>query len=434
MADIFAVQSEISRQVISQLGIALTPQESRALRTPPTDNLEAYQAYLRGLDLRKQPFLSPEHEFKAVSMFERATELDPRFAAAWAELSQTHSYLAFNTDRSLARINAARETMKRAVALDPNLKSVWLARTYFTYRCEEDYDAALAQLTEAVHRFPNDAEVLQTLGLVLRRKGRLREAAQILQQAFALNPKTVILLWAMGGVHKSLRNYQEADRFFQQATSLAPDQPMYWDERALNWLALTGDVSAAQAILAQAPIPDAPALMPTFFVLDFYARRYEKALSRLSAEAMSKQTPLARSNLLILASIARDRMGDHRGALAVAEANRAQLKELVRRFPKEPSYPAFLAIALAQLGRGDEACALAEKTAYENRRDAFGGPDMVELQAMAEAILGRDQAAIARLSWLLRTSYQSAISVHEIRLNPIWDPLRDDPEFENLLR
>jgi len=434
VTDIFAVQSEISRHVISQLGIALTPEQKRALREEPTKNLEAYQAYLRGLDLRNQPFLSPEHEFKAVSMFERATELDPQFAAAWAELSQTHSYLAFNTDRSVARIQAARETMRRAVALDPNLKCVWLARIYFTYRCEKNYDVALSQLAEALHLFPNDAEVLQTFGFVLRRKGRLREAAEVLQSAFTLNPKAVILVWTIGGIHRAMRNYGEADRFFLQAISLAPDQPVYWDERAFNWLAWKGDLSAARTILAQAPLPADPSLLPASFELDFYAREYGKALSRLSPEAFRRQTPLARSKLLILASIARDRMGDHRGALSVAEANRVQLNDLVRRFPKEQFYPAFLAITLAQLGQGDAACALAEKTVRENRSDAFGGPDLVEFQAMTEAILGRHHAAVARLSWLLATPYRSAISVHEIRLNPIWDPLRADPEFEDLLR
>lgn len=434
VSDIFAVQSEISRQVIAQLGIALTPEESRALRAAPTDNLDAYQAYLRGLELRNQPFYSPEHVLKAVSMFEHATEIDPHFAAAWAELSQSHSYLAFNTDRSLARVEAARKAMERAVALDPDLPSVWLARIYFSYRCKEDYDTALAQLNAAAQLFPNNTEVLKTLGFVLRRKGRLREAAEVLRNAFTLDPKEIMLLWVIGETYRAVRNYESADRFYSQAISLAPDQPVYWEGRTLNNLAWRGDLSAAREILAQAPIATDPALLSITVRLDFYARDYQTALSRISPEKLEALTVADQLQLTTLAAIARELMGDHRGAHAAAEANRTELEELVRSFPKEPYYPALLAIALAQLNRGDEACTLAEKTARENRRDAFGGPNVVEFQAMVETILGRRTEAIGRLDWLLGTPYRSAISVNELRLNPIWDPLRADPRFEELLQ
>jgi TolB-like protein/DNA-binding winged helix-turn-helix (wHTH) protein/Flp pilus assembly protein TadD len=438
VADIFAVQSEISSQVIAQLGIALTPEQSRALRKAPTDNLEAYRAYLRGLELRNQPSYSPKLVLQAASMFERATELDPKFAAAWAELSQTDCYLAFNNDRSLSRVDAARKAMERAVALDPDLRSVGLARVYFAYRCQEDYDAAFAQLTEVSKRFPNDAEVLQTQGFVLRRKGRLLEAAEALQRAFALNPldpKTYILVWATGDTYRALRNYEVADRFYQQAISLAPDQPFFWQERVLNKLSWSGDLAAARAILEKAPMPADPGLLTVTFKLDFYARDYRRALSRLTPERMRElQQPQERIQLSTLAAIARERMGDPPGALAAAEANRVELEGLVRSFPKEPFYPGFLAIALAQLGRGDEASALAEKTVRETRRDAFAGPNIVEFQAMAETLLGRRHEAIGRLSRLLASSYRWPISVHDLRLNPIWDPLHNDPEFKELLR
>jgi len=432
--DIFSVQSEISRQVIGQLGIALTPEQSRALRAPPTENLDAYLSYQRGLELREQPSYSPEDVLNAVPLLERAVELDPRFAAAWAELSQTHCYLAFNTDRSLTRVNQAKEALDRAVSLDPDLLPVWLARVYFAYRCKDDYDAALADLNAAVRRFPNDAEVLQTLGFLLRRKGRFGEAAEILQRAFTLNPKAVRLVWATGDTYRALRNYEAADHFFLQAISLAPDQPVYWERRALNRVAWTGNLPEARAILAKAPLPHDPGLLITAFKLNLYARDYHRTLALVSSERMRALPIVDQCELSTLAAIARQRMGDHRGALAAAEANRARLDYLARRFPKEPFYPALLAIALAQLGRSDEASALAEKTVRENRRDGFGGPNLVEFQAMAETMMGRHLEAIGRLSWLLSTSYRSAISVNEIRLHPVWDPLRRDPQLEDLLR
>lgn len=432
--DIFSVQSEISRRVSEQLGILLTSEEKRALSTPPTENLEAYQAYQRGLELKDQPFYSSEHVFKSVSMFERATNLDPGFADAWAELSRSHCYLAFNTDRSPARVDLAQRALVRATALDPDLLSVRLARVYFSYRCMEHYSTALDELTETARHFPNNAEVLQTRGFLLRREGRFREAAEVLQHAYTLDPKTVLLVWATGETYRALRNYEEADHFFRQAISLAPDEPVYWEARVYNRLDWKGDLAEARAILAQAPVLDHPRFLFLSFELDFYARDYKKALSRLTAESLHRQDTTARSQLSMLATIARDRIGDHRGTLAIAEANRVELEDLVRRFPKEPLYPALLAIALARLGRSDEACALAEKTARANARDRLAGPDIIRFQAIAEAILGRRRQAINRLSRLLTTSYRAAISVNELRLSPVWDPLRGDPEFEALLR
>jgi len=432
--NIFSVQSEISRRVSEQLGIALTSEQRLALSKPPTENLEAYNAYQRGLALRNQPFYSPEHVFKAVSMFERATELDPRFAAAWAELSQSHCYLAFNTDRSPARVDLAQRALERAVSLDSELRSVWLARVYFSYRCRGDYDTALQQLTQAAQHFPNDAEVLQPRGFLLRRKGRFREAAEVLQHAYTLDPKAILLVWATGETYRALRNYEEADRFFRQAVSLAPDESTYWAEQVLNRLAWTGDLTEARILLAKAPTLEDPGLLFVSFELDFFARDYKKALSRLSGESLHRQTPAAKHQFLMMAAIARERMGDHKGALAAAEASRAELEDLVRRFPGEPFYPALLAIALAQLGRGDEACALAEKTARKNRLDALGGPNVVEFQAMAETMAGRHREAISRLAQLLATPYRNALSVNELRLSPVWDSLRSEPEFENLVR
>jgi TolB-like protein len=132
--DLFRAQQEISRAVISTLDITLTPEQSRAVGERSTRNPEAYRAYVQGLVLKDQPFYSPPHLAKAVMMFEQAVDTDPGFAEAWAELSQAHSYLAFNTDRSSKRKEQARRAMERAVALGPDLLATQLAQAYFSYR------------------------------------------------------------------------------------------------------------------------------------------------------------------------------------------------------------------------------------------------------------------------------------------------------------
>jgi DNA-binding winged helix-turn-helix (wHTH) protein/TolB-like protein len=221
--DIFAVQSVISRRVIAHLGVELSPEEKeKQFRPPPTANLEAYKTYLRGLELKNQPSYSKEETLKAVSMFEHATDLDPRFAAAWSELSQSNCSLAFNGDRSPTRIAMARKALERAVALEPDVQSVWLARVYYASQCEKDYHAARILLRES--RLPGNSEALRVYGFILRRQGLLQEAAEMLQRAYSLDPKSAMLASEIAETYRAMGNDEEADRFYRQAKSLAPDE------------------------------------------------------------------------------------------------------------------------------------------------------------------------------------------------------------------
>lgn len=434
VGDIFLVQAEISRRVIGELGITLMPEQQRRPRQPPTENLEAYRAYLRGLELRNQPFYSEEHIRQSVPMFERAVHLAPDFAAAWAELSQTESYLAFNSDPSPEQVERARYPLERALALDPDLPEVILAQAYFSYRCLRDYAAAETQLAAASRLSPNNADVFQTLGYVLRRRGRMVEALDKLERAFSLDPRTVRLLWAAAETHRALRQFESADRYYVQATSMAPDQVAYWEDRALNWLDWTGDLDRAREILEESPVRDHPKLASAYFLLDFYGRDYKSALGRLTPEARKVIAPQLESYIVALSVIARERLGDHDGARSEAEANRAILEARVARYPMDPFYRANLSISLVQLGREEEGRTHLGKALQMVSHDAFSGPRIVEIQALVDSLLGERRAAVNRLSRLLAMPYQGSISVNELRLSPAWDPLREDPGFMALLR
>lgn len=434
VGDIFQVQAEISRRVIASLGINLLPEQNLALREPSTKNLDAYQAYVRGLSLKDQPFYSEEHLRKAALTFERAVELDPAFAAAWAELSLVHSYLAYNTDPTQDRVKQARHALEQAVALAPDLPEVRLARAYYAYRCQEDFDGALAQLDVAARLFPNDAEVAKTLGLLLRRKGRLAEAIKTLRHAEWLDPRTGELVWILPETQRALRNFEEADRGFAEAISQAPDEPFFWEQRTLNQLAWTGDPEQARNLLDQAGMSGIPMIEATAFRLDLYEGKYEQALARLSPNWLRQLAPETQTRIAMMAAIARERMGDHRGALAAAEANRTDLEAKIALYPGRGFFHACLAVALAQLGQSQEALAQAGQAARMRQSDAFSGPRIGEIQALVDVILGRRREAIDRLAGLLAIPYRNSLTTTDLRLDPAWKPLRGDPAFEALLR
>ena len=170
------------------------------------------------------------------------------------------------------------------------------------------------------------------------------------------------------------------------------------------------------------------------FRLDLYEENYEEALERLSPEWIEKLSPETQARIAMVAAIARERLGDHEGAHAAAEANRAYLEPQVDRFPRRGLFRACLAVALAQLGRREEALAQAGLAVGQGGGDAYIGPRIIEIQAMVDALLGRHREAVDHLARLLKTSYRASITKTDLRLDPAWKALREDRGFKNLLR
>ena len=229
LEDIFSVQSDIAEQVLAQLEATLLEPERRAVGARPTENMEAYQAYLSGLQIG---FTEQVEDLEiAADMFERATQLDPDFALAHAGLAEASSLIIhYRIDMSSERRVKAENAAERAVDLAPDLPETHRARGLFSYLARRDYDNALDELRLAELIRPGDSVTLASLAYVRRRQGEWLGSLEILEKAIRLDPLNWHYPFNQGVTYMFLRDYGQAARHFEKAISIAPDrlQTYYW--------------------------------------------------------------------------------------------------------------------------------------------------------------------------------------------------------------
>ena len=434
--DIFAVQSEIAAEVIQQLDIALLEPEREALAANPTANLEAYHAYLRGMDYASRRENKSETWNLAVEMFSRAIELDPQFALAYAELSEAHSLMYhWRIDRSPERREMAREAAEQALRIAPDLPEGHRATAYYYYRTQGDYEAALRELDVAAQALPNDSQLLALASYIWRRQGRFEESAANLEKALEIQPKSDWLAAELGETYTMLRRYKDADRAYQLAISLAPDQPPPYQARAHNYLLWRGDTAAARATLEAMPHQGSTRSVLAWYLLEIAERNDQAALNRLhrntSAQLIGVESISYPRDLLH--AMAYQRMGDQETATSFFENARISLERRLPEGTVDPRLNIALGITYAGLGRKDDAIreGLAAVAQTPVSQDAFIGPQFVEHLAEIYVMVGDRDAALERIEYLL--SIPSELSVPMLELDPKWDPLRQEPRFQALI-
>ncbi len=435
--DIFAVQSEIAAEVIRQLDIALLEPEREALASRPTANLEAYQAYLRGMDYASRRESQPETWHLAVEMFGRATELDPQFALAYAELSEAHSRMYhWNIDRLPERREMARVAAEKALLIDPDLPEGHRALAYYYYRGHRDYEAALREFDIAARALPNDSHLLEGTAYIRRRQGRFEEAAATLEKALGIQPKSDWMAAELAETYTTMRRYREADRCYQLATTLVPDQPAPYQARAQNYLLWRGDVAAARATLEGMPRQGETSSMLAWYHLEVADRNDQAALNRLNRNTKARLIGIESISYPrdLLHALAHRRMGDDETATAYFENARGMLERRLPEGTVDPRLRIALSMTYAGLGRKDDAirAGLMAVENFPTDKDAFIGPRFIEHLAVIYAMAGDLEAAIERIEYLL--SIPSELSVPILKLDPKWDPLRGHPRFKALLK
>jgi TolB-like protein/tRNA A-37 threonylcarbamoyl transferase component Bud32/Flp pilus assembly protein TadD len=431
--EIFKVQSDIAEQVIAQLNVNLLQPERQLLDARPTANLAAYQAYLRGRSHLTgfAPVYSEEAGKKAVEGFESAVALDPRFAEAWAGLSLAESSIfQGGFDASGQALARSKTAVDRALALAPGLPDAHIALGYYLYWGSRAYEPAIRELSIAAAANSKRGEVAEAMGYIRRRQGRLEEAMSELERAFALDPRNANLALTMGQVETLLRRYERAERYLDTAIALDPNEVVGYFHKSFNHLLWKGSVPEARAILAAAPPTDDPFVAVAFLWFDIYERRYDKALARLATIRVPwfKEADDFYPRALLVGQLRRLR-GEEPLAKAAFEEARLLLEREVAANPTDARLRSSLGMAYAGLGRQDEAV-------REGRlgvqlapvaTDAINGTQRVSYLAQIYSLLGNGPAASEQIAYLL--SHPALISAASIDLDPLWDPVRNDPHF-----
>jgi serine/threonine-protein kinase len=435
IAEVFQVQSRIAEQVASALDLALQRPHHEALAAKPTDDLRAYDFFLRGNDYLDRPG-DPDGLRAAEEMYTRATELDPAFALAFARLARTHIWQFHFSERTGARLAKAQAAADSALRLEPDLPEAHLAQGQIHYWGELDYERALQEFRTAHAGDPGNSDIAWARGLVERRLGRWDEALTDLRRALDLDPRSGVKTLDLFEVYVRRRDYAAAERYLARALELEPDSPAYIYQ-ALLIIARDGDLRAASAALRKG-IPRAGAEDVAFWALQFDIGpalwRSQDSSAQVAADRLSMVPfgPDSAAYYLTKARVRRSR-ADTQLARVYFDSAATVLERSTRARPEDPSLHAELAIAYAGLGRREDAIREGRRAVALRppAKDTWLGVDMVRNLAVVYATLGEADSAVTQLRYLL--TVPSWISLAALKADPTWDPIRRDPGFRRLV-
>ncbi|MDX1394407.1 MAG: tetratricopeptide repeat protein [Gemmatimonadota bacterium] len=427
-SNLIAIQSEIVRDIARELRAVLAPEEEARIASVPTHDLEAYDLFLRARDLQQREGRGSRME--AVEVLEQAVTLDPDFALAWAYLSMGHSGAYwYGYDRTQTRIQRARAAVDRAFELDPGLPEASLALGTYYYRTQRDYEAALRELTAAREEMGETADLVGLIGAVERRQGDFASAAANMRRAAELDPRGSIWGWTEGQTLWMVGDFAGADRAIDRTLNLAPGHPAAWDAKIRTHLFATGDLAGARRLLDSA-LATGSTLAVSGYRLALLERDGAAALETLGG--LPELVPLQYGAVprAYYEAVAHALDGETARARQLLDSARVIFEGFVRTQPGNETARLNLALTYARLGRAEDALDAAGAALELLPDDEFLTASFLRTIASVHAAAGASAEAID----LLRTlATDRPITLLLLGLDPVWDPLRDEPGFEALV-
>src|SRR5437660_7379579 len=439
LTDVFAIQTDLAKKITGELQAKLSPAEKAQMERKPTENGEAYLAFVQANNLGCA--LEDFDKLKqSEQLYDRAVQLDPNFAVGLARSSLLQRWIVHNSDRTSERREEARTLAERALRFEPDLPEAHLAVGYSYYYGDNNYDAALREFEIAQRGLPNESDAYLAVGAIQRRQGKWAESTANLEKAVSLNPKDIWPLQNLTFNYAMLRNYDAANKTIDRALAIDPNALETLEVKSKLAIAEKGDFSAAEnAFEAVKSIPmtneqKAKIASERADVL-ILERKYREGLQE--AESLPDDMLANHSKGLggkyYLVGFARKALHDEAGARAAFLKAKSAIEEQLKRSPDAADTHVQLAKVLAHLNEKDSALAEAQHATelLPESKDAFGGPEITAEVAEVHAILGDNARVIEILDGLL--SRPSGATVQGLEVNPIWDPLRNDPRFQALI-
>src|SRR5437588_7463767 len=437
LIDVFQVESDIAQKIAGALEAKLTGREKRDIESPGTKNPEAYDAYLHALALLTHQGI--ESLEQRINFLRRAVELDPSYAEAWSLVGTSEAERYVNVEHTEAQLMRARTAAETALRLAPDLADAHVAIGLFYYYCLQDFDRALTELEFAHERAPNDAGFLLGISVVKRWQGKLDEAIDMQKRAYELDPLNQDIWVNLGRSYRGARRFNEARQMFDRALTIAPGDLDITEKKAETYLA-EGDLDAAGRLLEGVEVPPnnivfALAFYSTQVQLLLYRRQFDHALAKVSADvARAKNLPP-----LVVAMSHRFTGMVHsaKGDLATARPLFLQAQRELRALREQGETGLPLADTLievdARLGERQEVDREADALLKTTAKDAWRFPESQEVIARAYAILGDANRSVPLLKGLLKIPYHLSTTSAYLRLDPDWDPIRQDSGFKKLI-
>ncbi len=438
VTDVFAIQSDLAREIANALQAKLSPAEKSQMTRKPTENGEAYLAFVEAHNLSCA--MEDLTKLKqSEQLYQRAIELDPNFALALARYSQLESWMVRTHDASSDHREKARTLAERALQLQPDLPEAHLALGFSYYYGDNNYEVALKEFEIAQRALPNESEVYLAIGAIQRRQGKWAESTANLEKAVSLNPKDSWPLQNLAFNYQMLRNFNAANKTIDRALQIDPQGISLWGIKAKLAIGEKGDLSVGEKLLEKAksfPMSSEERLKMIGGQANLLLaqRKYQEVL-QLGATVPDDTFAAVPGSLAYKyfpLGIAHKALGDDAAARMAFLKAKNILEEQLKQKPDDAELRVQFAKLLAWLGEKDAAVAEAQRAIdlQPESKDAFEGPQIAEQVAQVYTILGDNARAIELLDELL--SRPSEVTSQSLKLDPAWDPLRNDPAFQAL--
>ena len=433
LSDVFQVQAGIAARVAQELDVALGASARQRLQEKPTDNVAAYDAFLRGEEATQSMSASDAVPMRrGLAYYEQAVALDSSFVEAWAQLARAECFLNASAP-TVSGVEHCREAADRALALAPNRPEGHLAKGIYLRTIRKDYAASLVEFAAGLSVAPNHAALLTASAGTERALGRWAEALAHLQQARKIDPRSVGTARSLAYAYHEQHRYAEAIAEFDRAMAMAPTNLALVQGKAASFLG-QGDLAGARAVIAAAlQHLDTMAVVARFAI-------YQEMMWVLPDDIRPRVTRLRLSDFdndrgmwALKVGATYRLMGDSSRARAYGDSSRMAFEEQLRPFPDDAQLTELLGRALVLAGRKAEAIRAADRSLAlrETSLDAVTGPYYKYQVARILIQAGQNARALDLIEPLLKVP--GDLTPGWLRIDPVFAPLRGEPRFQRLI-